>query len=588
MPAPSLLPIHSHTKVRPPVAPLQVTIATFEDRETIYRLRHEVYANEIGQHSPNEHGRLTDALDAANVYLIVRSKGEIAGFVSVTPPSAGRYSIDKYFARESLPFAVDESLFEVRLLTVPQAHRGSRIAALLMHAAFRWIESRGGKAIVCIGRREVLPLYLKAGLRDCQKSVRSGAVVYHLLHATVEHLRKVLDSGDWPLVSMERHIDWQLPMPLRKPAGCFHGGAFFDAVGPQFDALDRRHEVINADVLDAWFPPAPEVLIALQTHLPWLLQTSPPTDCGGLSTAIATSRGVSSEAILVGAGSSDLIFRALPRWLTSASRVLLLDPTYGEYAHVLERVIGCRVDRFPLYREDHFEVNVSALSKAVRKGFDLIELVNPNSPTGKHLDRKNLLSLLDSVPCKTRVWVDETYVDFVDSAQSVEAFAAQSENVVVCKSMSKAYALSGARVAYLCANPQQLEDLRAVTPPWVVSLVAQVAAVRALEAETYYRMRWQQTAELRVQLAAGLMDLGWEILSGSANFLLGFLPANGPTTDQLIEAARAHHLFLRNPSASCPALGDRAVRIAVKDAATQQKMLSLLQEVMGCHRTPRN
>lgn len=588
MPASTLLPIHSRARVRPPAALLQVTLANPEDREIIYRLRHEVYANEIGQHSPNELGRLTDALDAANEYLIVRRKGQIAGFISVTPPSAGHYSIDKYFTRESLPFPVDESLFEVRLLTVPQKHRGSRIAALLMHAAFRWIESRGGQAMVCIGRQEVLPLYLKTGLQDCRKIVRSGAVTYHLLHARVDQLRQVLDSGDWPLASMEKRLEWQLPMPLRKPAGCFHGGAFFNAIGTGFDRLDRRHRVINADVLDAWFPPAPQVLTALQTHLPWLLQTSPPTDCGGLIDAIAAARGVNPASILVGAGSSDLIFRALPRWLTHASRVLLLDPTYGEYAHVLERVIGCQVDRFRLYREDHFEVNVSALSQAVQKGYDLIVLVNPNSPTGKHLDRKSLLAVLDSVPRNTRVWVDETYVDFVDPAHSLEAHAAQSANVWVCKSMSKAYALSGARVAYLCANPQQLEEMRAVTPPWAVSLIAQVAAVRALEAVDYYRIRWQQTTELRTQLAAGLLALGWEIVPGAANFLLGFLPTDGPSADQLIQAVREHGLFLRNPTHSCPALGDRAVRVAVKDAATQQQMLSILQEVMGCHRTPRN
>src|SRR6266576_385362 len=62
----------------------------------------------------------------------------------------------------------------------------------------------------------------------------------------------------------------------------------------------------------------------------------------------------------------------------------------------------------------------------------------------------------------------------------------RSENVIVCKSMSKVYALSGARVAYLCAGPHQLEELRALTPPWVVSLPAQVAAVRALNDPAYY------------------------------------------------------------------------------------------------------
>jgi len=80
-------------------------------------------------------------------------------------------------------------------------------------------------------------------------------------------------------------------LPFRTPAACFHGGEFFTAVGEEFDALDRRERIINADVLDAWFPPSPRVTAALQAHLPWLLKTSPPTACEGLVRVIAPSAG---------------------------------------------------------------------------------------------------------------------------------------------------------------------------------------------------------------------------------------------------------------------------------------------------------
>jgi len=135
---------------------------------------------------------------------------------------------------------------------------------------------------------------------------------------------------------------------------CYHGGAFFEAVGEEFDALERLSTVISADVLDAWFPPAPSVVEAIQHHLPLLLRTSPPTSCAGLVRAIARARGVEPANILAGGGSSDLIFLALTRWLNSSSRVLILDPMYGEYAHVLEQVVGCRVDRLMLSRADGY------------------------------------------------------------------------------------------------------------------------------------------------------------------------------------------------------------------------------------------
>ncbi len=179
--------------------------------------------------------------------------------------------------------------------------------------------------------------------------------------------------------------------------------------------------------------------------LPWLLRTSPPTGCEGLVETIAAARGVKPGNIFVGAGSSDLIFRASPRWLNRKSRVLLLDPTCGEYAHVLENVIGCQVDRLTLRRECDYDVPLDELEAALRRPCDLVVLVNPNSPTGRHVNRASHDRLLEQAHPATRVWMDEAYVDYVDSAQSFERMAAQSSNIIVCKSMSKAYALSGAR-----------------------------------------------------------------------------------------------------------------------------------------------
>src|SRR5207237_7922333 len=99
------------------------------------------------------------------------------------------------------------------------------------------------------------------------------------------------------------------------------------------------------------------------------------------------------------------------------------------------------------------------------------------------------------------VWIAETYVDYVDPDESLERFACELPNVVVCKSMSKVYALSGMRAAYLCACPELVAYLRRVTPPWTVSLPAQVAAVAALDEAPYYAARWAETRRLRQELA---------------------------------------------------------------------------------------
>jgi histidinol-phosphate/aromatic aminotransferase/cobyric acid decarboxylase-like protein len=300
---------------------------------------------------------------------------------------------------------------------------------------------------------------------------------------------------------------------------------------------------------------------------------------------IAKARNVERDNILPGAGSSDLIFRALCHWTTPASRVLLLDPTYGEYAHVLERVVGCAVDRLILCRENDYDVNLEMLERALAKDYDLTILVNPNSPTGRHVPRQDLEAVLRRAPARTRFWIDETYVEYAGADQSLESFACSSESTVVCKSMSKVYALSGARVAYLCAGRHQLEGLRAITPPWVVSLPGQVAAVEALKDPSYYAARYLETAQLRKWLATALCSLGLEVTPGIANFVLCYLPAQSPDAATVVELCRGRDLFIRDASQMGPQLGSNALRIAVKDEATLARMTNILADAAGLGRS---
>jgi histidinol-phosphate/aromatic aminotransferase/cobyric acid decarboxylase-like protein len=392
-------------------------------------------------------------------------------------------------------------------------------------------------------------------------------------------------------------------------SNCYHGGAFFDAIGPEFNHLKRRHAIINADVLDAWFDPAPAVLAALTAELPWLLRTSPPTHCEGMIRVIAQTRGVPEDGVLPGAGSSDLIFLALREWLTRDSRVLILDPMYGEYAHVLEAVVECHVDRLPLHREANYRMDLAQLVAATAaRDYDLIILVNPNSPTGQHIPRAELESVLRQIPVRTRIWVDETYVEYAGvspappasssdrerihtpkssypahrSAESIESFAAASQNVFVCKSMSKVYALSGLRAAYLCGPESSISHLRRIAPPWAVSLPAQVAAVAALKAPEYYAARWAETHRLREDLSAQLSHFtGWKIIPGVANFVLCHLPVTGPSAAEMVRRGRVHGLYVRDVGSMGRSLGEQALRIAVKDAATNTQIVQLLQAALG-------
>lgn len=558
-----------------------LTVATLDDREQIYRIRHSVYATELAQHTENATESLRDRLDAINVYLVAKREGSVVGFIAITPPSPLGYSVDKYFARGDVSVSFDAGLYEVRLLTVVSAARRSELASLLMYAALRYCESRGARDIVAIGRREVVDVYRRAGMESLGLRVQSGAVTYELMRGRVRALRRNLSRFTRFIERMEREIAWQIDgVPFAVADGCYHGGASFDAIGDEFDRLESAEQVISADVLDAWFEPAPSVVEAVRHRLSFALRASPPSGSEGMRRAIARARDVPVESILPGAGSSDLIFEGLKAWTSRSSRVLVLDPMYGEYAHVLERVVGASVDRLSLRREQSYDIPLDQLREALTRGYDWVVLVNPNSPTGRHVPTKQLRELLAQAPASTRVWIDETYIDYTGDA-SLERDAARSTNMVVCKSMSKAYALSGARAAYLCAPPPLVTELGRRCPPWAVSLPAQIAACEALRASEYYRQRWQETSVLRQELARALAGLGWDIVPGHANGLLCHLPVAGPDAAAVAAAVRQERLYVREVANMGTGLGPYALRVAVKDRETNRRMIDILQRSMA-------
>ena len=561
---------------------LTLSVASTEDRESIFRIRHDVYANELGQYEPQLDGSLADADDIKSVYITATMGGELAGFAGITPPDSPRFSVDKFLPRDEIPFTFDEHLFEIRALTVKRSLRGLHISDCLMYAAFRWIEARGGKRIVSIGRIEVLDMYLQIGMQKVGRSFKSGSVTYDLISAEIRTLSDRLKLFSTRLKHVEQSVDWKLGITFHRPSECYHGGAFFDAIGDHFEDLNKKNDIINADVLDAWYPPVPEAQKILLEQLEWIMRTSPPTRAGGLEQTIAKARGVRDDCVLTGGGSSALIFLAFRHWLNASSRVLILDPTYGEYMHVLENIIQCKVERFLLGRRDGYNLNLKSLKKKISNGFDLFVWVNPNSPTGLHVATDEVEEVLrNSSGCK-RIWIDETYIEYVGQEHSLEKFAMNSEKVIVCKSLSKVYALSGLRAAYLCAPPHQLEELRALTPPWSVSLPAQIAATYALKSPDYYIMRYKETNELRDELIKGLKDLGiTEIIPGIANFVMFHLPAEVDTAAAIVKKCRENGLYLRDISGMGSGVGNRALRMAVKSGETNQHMMKILENVIN-------
>jgi histidinol-phosphate/aromatic aminotransferase/cobyric acid decarboxylase-like protein len=361
---------------------------------------------------------------------------------------------------------------------------------------------------------------------------------------------------------------------------CFHGGALYGIIGDDFNNIEEIESVIDADVLDAWFEPSPNAVDALSSRLPWSLRCSPPVAPRGVERAISAASGIPIENLLCGSGSSSLIFLALRELLTKHSNVLILDPTYGEYTHVIEKVIGCRYDSFQLHSEDNYRVNLDKLVSTLKSTrYDLVIIVNPNNPSGQLIERDDLISAIKQIPLTTTVWIDEAYVDYTGSNQSLGVFAASTPNVIVCKSLSKVLALSGLRVAYLSSNYRLIEDLKRLTPPWSLSLPAQIVLLEALKDRQYYQRCYDLTHKFRDRLSANLTEIGFCPRSSVANFILVDYPIDLPIAEKLLASCAEKKLLLRNLQSMGKTMNSHCFRVAVKDEQTNKRIIEILKQV---------
>lgn len=339
--------------------------------------------------------------------------------------------------------------------------------------------------------------------------------------------------------------------------------------------------MINADVLDAWFPPAPEVIQKLQEFSDWSHRISPPTYAEGLVEVVSNYYGCPEDEILVGAGSSALWFLFASVVLNETSKVLLVEPSYGEYAHVCRKVIGCQAETILTTPEAGFVLDLEQwINTLQREYFDLAVLINPNNPTGIGILKEAVLAAIERIPSHTKILIDEAYMDYWNPENSLLRGDLPT-NVTVTSSFSKRFAMSGLRVAMIRTGSELRNILQKRTPPWAVSMPGQIAACAAFRNLDYYREQYIQTKQHRKFLKSGLEKLGLQVHDSCANWLLFEVPS----ADSLCQAAAAEELFIRNIGKTAPSLGDTWVRIAVKDEATNLEMLRRLKFLLDVPRS---
>ena len=150
----------------------------------------------------------------------------------------------------------------------------------------------------------------------------------------------------------------------------------------------------------------------------------------------------------------------------------------------------------------------------------MVFLATPNNPTGSSTSLAEIESLaVAALRVKALVIIDEAYAEFASTPSAVTLIE-KHPNIVVVRTMSKAFAFAGARVGYLVARPEVIEAMMLVRLPYHLSALTQAAALAALDLSDDLLAHVSRIIESRNQLATQMRELGLNVVTSDSNFLL--------------------------------------------------------------------
>ncbi|MBI3930931.1 MAG: histidinol-phosphate transaminase [Chloroflexi bacterium] len=223
--------------------------------------------------------------------------------------------------------------------------------------------------------------------------------------------------------------------------------------------------------------------------------------------------GVNASHIIAGSGSNQLIDLILRLFIRPGDEVINCVPTFGIYRFSTELCRGTLVE---VPRDENFAVNVSAVKAAISKKTKIIFLVNPNSPTGTMIPRRDIVEILASgLP----VLVDEAYYEF--SGQTVAPLVSSYKNLMVLRTFSKWAGLAGLRVGYGLFPSKIADYLLKIKIPYNVNVAALVAVEESLKDTEYLMSNVQSILVERERLFTELKKIKWlKPFPSQANFIL--------------------------------------------------------------------
>jgi len=261
---------------------------------------------------------------------------------------------------------------------------------------------------------------------------------------------------------------------------------------------------------------------------------------------LAALYGVEPHNVLAGRGGDegiDLLVRTFCR--AGQDSILICPPTFGMYK-VSARIQGAGVVEVPLVKENGFALDTHGVLAACTENVKLVFVCSPNNPTGNLLDRCAIELLCTQLANKAIVVVDEAYIEFA-RADSIIPSIQQFENLVVLRTLSKAYALAGARCGAVIAHADIISLLTRVITPYALptqtieSVLKFTDEAHCTDSRRLIEVLLSERARLSELLSR--LPLIRRVWRSDANFLL----VECTDAVRVVRAATASRLIVRDP-----------------------------------------
>lgn len=287
---------------------------------------------------------------------------------------------------------------------------------------------------------------------------------------------------------------------------------------------------------------------------------------------LADRHGVEPEQIVVGNGAAELLQTAAHVLLAPDDELVTPWPSYPLYPLMAQRA-GGRAVAVDLAAG---RIDPDAILAAVTERTRVVTICNPNDPTGTYLESERLGALLSELPERVHVLLDEAYAHFqdVEERDAGLALVAAFPRLLVLRTFSKVYGLSGLRTGYVVGSPQAGGLLEALAPTLGVNALSQAAAEQALKiGDNEVERRRALVIDGRSRLLDALAGMAVDAPPSEANFVW----LRAPRLSGADLAARLEQARVRVAPGG-PLGDDDHVRAAIRGGAATERLLAALTE----------